>query len=133
MSNSDWRVVGQDLVRRISDRYSVSFATRNLTELLTRYDFDHATDTAGLSLIVSPFDVIIKFGENDDRIELPSLPGSESRLMEIVNAIAAGELVDTMRKRFARYRLTLSDGTIIRGGSMSGVPLGPRVRTYKPW
>ena len=134
MSSVNSNDLGEDLVRRISSQYSVPFTTQSLTEKMTAYSFDpSSSEAARVSLIISPFDVTIVFGLHLDRIELSSLPGSEERLMEIVGAIASGGLVSTNRKLLARYRLALSDGKVISGGSIRGVPFGPRVRKYVPW
>jgi hypothetical protein len=134
MNDSNWTEVVENLLQRISKRYSVPFSSRILSEKLTRYDFiPPKSSAASLSLFISPFEVIVMFGSKGERIELSSLPGSENQLMGIVEAIAEGRFVETRRRLFSRYRLDLNDGTVLRGGSVSGVPMGSRVQKYESW
>jgi hypothetical protein len=134
MSNENWREVGQSFAQAISDRYPVTLASRDLTERLTQFTVTPSkSGAADLSLTVSPFEVIVEFGACHNRIELPPLPDSESRLNSVVNAVACGGLAESKRKWLSRYRLNLSDGSVLRGGSIRGLPLGPQVRTYGNW
>jgi len=134
MSGTNWRELADAFSKVITDKYLVVLKSRTLSRKLIEYTFDPSNPSAApLSLIVSPFEVIVIFGANGNRIELSSLPSSETRLVKIVNAIAKGKLVESKRKWLAKYRLELSDGTVLRGGSVSGIPIGRSVRTYKPW
>jgi hypothetical protein len=134
MSDANWRDLGQTFAQAISDQYPVTLASRDLTERLTRITVTPSkSGAADLSLTVSPYEVIVEFGAFHNRIELPPLPDSESRLSSVVDAVACGGLAESKRKWLVRYQLTLSDGSVLRGGSIMGLPLGPQVRTYGHW
>jgi hypothetical protein len=106
--------------------------SKKLAKGLTQFIISPANKSASpLRITVSSSAIIVNFARG--QIELPSLPVSEVRLTNIANAIAHGRLVATNRKWLGRYQLTLDNGTILRGGSIRGIPLGRRAQTFESW
>jgi hypothetical protein len=132
MAGSDRESLGEEFVRRFSGQYSVSVMSKKLAKGLTQFIISPANKSASpLRITVSSSAIIVNFARG--QIELPSLPVSEVRLTNIANAIAHGRLVATNRKWLGRYQLTLDNGTILRGGSIRGIPLGRRAQTFESW
>ena len=122
MVNGEWKSASAAVAHQIATELSASLTTHPLTEKLTEFII-HPSDSGAtdIKLIVSQSDVMVGAGSGT-QIELPPLPESESELMEIVRAIASGNLNESARGGLVRYRLLLADGTILQGRSMKGLP-----------
>lgn len=135
-ASEQWVDANTELAEQIASFISARLETRRLTDKLLELTFEPSNgDAAGMTIVASSSEVVFMAGRSV-RFELDALPRSETRVWDLVRAIAGGGLTEHISPGRIRFKLRLPDGTEVKGGSiMSLLPRrGARTSTtYAPY
>lgn len=117
----DWVASARELAALIADITQVAPREQWLTDRLLEFKFEPSDPAAAtIELVASSHDAIFSAGRAT-RFELDGPKAAQEKVAALSRAVAAGRLVETIRRHRVRYRIDLGDGSKMSGSSSLSV------------
>ena len=111
----NWEAEAEAFVRHFASTEGATVEQRQLNEILVAFRMRPlASGAAPMSLIVSPYEVIVEAGRAT-RFELDPLPLSGDEVKDILDAVAAGRLNERAGWFGVKFKLDLRSGRTLSG------------------